>query len=175
MAEDDLSAVRFMMSEFLGLKKEGFTVNDTIAAFPGVMITDSKNVWDAIGRDASFLGMKEKMEGLDLRSYRERCAWRNTSTRWVHGDANLANSLTKAGEMHQLDTYFARGQRYRIVYDPSYESAKKRRARKVPFLSSGDLQEDIVVQKFGDLCQDLPESSFTSVPTELETYPQCDC
>ena len=78
--------------------------------------------------------MKKKMEGLDLRTYRERRVRGGASMRWVHGDANLANSLTKSGGMHQLDTCFVRSQRSKTVSDPSFESAKKRRAKGLKFL-----------------------------------------
>ena len=112
MAEDRLSAVRYTLAEMLGHKKEGYNIDNVIATIPGAVITDSKNVYDALLRNAAFLGRKEKMEGRDLRAYRERCTKRLTSTRRVHGDANLANSLTKKDEMHQLNTFFERGYQY---------------------------------------------------------------
>ena len=47
--------------------------------------------------------------------------------RWVHGDAQLANSLTKIGELHQIRLFLELGCRWRIVYDPKYMSARRRK------------------------------------------------
>ena len=47
---------------------------------------------------------------------------------WVHGDAQLDNSLTKGHEPGQLRMYFNSGHRWELVYDSKYQSARKRKA-----------------------------------------------
>eukprot|EP00959_Pyramimonas_sp_CCMP1952_P273231 5711200-Pyramimonas_sp.AAC.1 len=56
---------------------------------------------------------------------------------WVHGDAQLANSLAKGHEFGQLRMYCNSGHRWKLVYDAKYQSAKKRKAAgALPFESA---------------------------------------
>ncbi len=48
---------------------------------------------------------------------------------WVNGSAQLANSLTKGSEPWQLKFFFSAGQRWRLVYDPYFDSARKRQQK----------------------------------------------
>ncbi len=50
---------------------------------------------------------------------------------WVHSDAELANSLTKDSEQHQLDLLMSNGCKWLIMYDEKFESAKKRKKQGV--------------------------------------------
>ena len=97
-AEDHLSAARYMMAEAMGRKTPETTTDEVVSLIPGAMITDSKNCYDNLLKNGAFLGMKEKLAGIDLKAYKQRCADRSTVTRWVHGDAMMANSLTKGNE-----------------------------------------------------------------------------
>ena len=47
--------------------------------------------------------------------------------RWVNGDSQLANSLTKEDELHQMFEFFRREGRWEIVYDPELLSGRRRR------------------------------------------------
>ena len=47
---------------------------------------------------------------------------------WVHGEANLADALTKEGAEAVLQDFMARKQKWSIVHDPEMRSAKKRKA-----------------------------------------------
>ena len=128
-AEDNLSAVRYMLAEALGMA--WLESSDTVVSkIRGCMVTDSKNCYDNLLKNCAFLGMKEKLVGIDLKTYQQRCVWRQTPTRWVHGDAMLANTLTKIGEPQQLELYFSKGGRYRLTYDPAFQSARKRKGER---------------------------------------------
>ena len=70
---------------------------------------------------------KEKMIGVDLAKVQESCAETSLEIRWVNGDAQLANSLTKGQEQAQLNLFYKLGGRWRLVYDETYTSAKKRK------------------------------------------------
>ena len=48
--------------------------------------------------------------------------------RWVHGEAQLANGLTKGNEFKQLELFYSMGQRWRLVEDPERASARRRKA-----------------------------------------------
>merc|ERR1712039_589911 len=106
-----------------------------VREFHKVIATDSKNTYDNLLKNGAYLGMKEKMAGLDLKALKQACCLRRTSVRWVHGDAMLANTLTKSGEEHQMNTFYERGHKYRLTYDPAFMSAKKRKAMGIEMLA----------------------------------------
>ena len=108
-AEDSLSAIRYMLAEALGMVRPGEDSDTVVSKIRGCMVTDSKNCYDNLLKNCAFWGMKDKLVGIDLKAYQQRCAMRQTPTRWVHGDAMLANTLTKAGEPQQLELYFSKG------------------------------------------------------------------
>ena len=91
------------------------------------MATDSKNTYDNMGKIAAFLNSKEKMIGVDLAKLQEGCARTDLKIRWVNGDAQLANSLTKGHEQAQLNLFNKLGGRWRLVYDETYTSARGRK------------------------------------------------
>ena len=61
--------------------------------------------------------------GKNIIGYREAMTLKDESMRdgnrllWVHGDAQLANSLTKGHEPHQLRLFYNCGGRWKLVYD----------------------------------------------------------
>eukprot|EP00959_Pyramimonas_sp_CCMP1952_P404107 8467729-Pyramimonas_sp.AAC.1 len=61
---------------------------------------------------------------------------------WVHGDAQLANSLTKWHELVRLRMYFAGGHCLNLVRDAKCRGARKRKAAGV--LSFENVPQDIV-------------------------------
>ena len=126
-AEDEINAVRYQMAEMLGLMYEGDEKEDVCRRIPAVMATDSKNTYDNLQKVAAFLQSKEKMIGVDLAKVQESCAETSLEIRWVNGDAQLANSLTKGQEQAQLNLFYKLGGRWRLVYDETYTSAKKRK------------------------------------------------
>ena len=102
--------------------------------------------------------MKEKLVGIDLKAYQQRCVRRQTPTRWVHGDAMLANTLTKAGEPQQLELYFSKGGRYRLTYDPTFQSARRRKAKGIRVLDDGTGAEaEEMANKFDSLFNDVDD------------------
>ena len=125
--EDEINAVRYQLAEMLGLDSPGDDKDEICAKIPAVLATDSKNTYDNMGKIAAFLNSKEKMVGVDLAKLQESCARTDLKIRWVNGDAQLANSLTKSREQAQLNLFYKLGGRWRLVYDETYTSARKRR------------------------------------------------
>ena len=168
-AEDHLSAARYVLAEALGLWRQDMSTDEVIATIPGVIVTDSKNCYDNLLKSCAFLGMKEKMAGLDLKAYKQRCAQRGTSTRWVHGDAMMANSLTKASEPQQLEMYFEKNGRYRLTYDPNFQSARQRKKKGIPVLADSQDYEDIdTAKKFENLFNDCDMEDDHVIPRRGE-------
>ena len=69
----------------------------------------------------------EHRTSLELLGLKEGVVRTNTPVRWVHSDAQLANSLTKDSEQQQLQRYCALGQCWKIVDDPLMRSARNRK------------------------------------------------
>ena len=148
-----------MMAELCG--NRGGAPDDMIRTIPKVLVTDSKNTYDNILKNGAYLGMKEKMAGLDLKALKQQCARRCTSVRWVHGDAQLANTLTKSGEDHQMTMYYEKGHRYRPTYDTSFMSARKRKAAGIKLLADdGDVEK--LNSNFEQFFNDVPDI-FTEI------------
>ena len=66
------------------------------------------------------------MIGVDIAKLQESCCMTDLKLRWVNGDAQLANSLTKSHEQAQLNLFYKLGGRWRLVYDETHTSALKR-------------------------------------------------
>ena len=68
----------------------------------------------------------------------------------------LANTLTKSGEEHQMNTFYERGHKYRLTYDPAFMSAKKRKAMGIEMLAD-DADLDVMNRNFEEFFNDVPE------------------
>ena len=119
--------MRYQLAEMLGLGYPDDDKDEICAKIPAVVATDSKNTYDNMGKIASFLNSKEKMIGVDLAKLQESCSRTDLKLRWVNGDAQLANSLTKNHEQAQMNLFYKLGGRWRLVYDETYTSARNRR------------------------------------------------
>ena len=71
----------------------------------------------------------------------------------------LANTLKKAGEPQQLELYFSKGGRYRLTYDPTFQSARRRAAKGIRVLDDGTGPEARdLVDKFDSLFNDVEDN-----------------
>ena len=94
------------------------------------MVCDAKNIYDGICKvETSGLHMEEKRTAIELLAIKERLQQANISLKWVNGDQELADGLTK-GWKHETLVRALEEAKWRIVYDPSYQSAKKMRAQR---------------------------------------------
>ena len=71
--------------------------------------------------------MSEKRTCIEMMGIQESLAPEQVDVRWVHGEANLANSLTNCTELEQIDSFFRAGSRWAIVQDELMLNAKRRR------------------------------------------------
>ena len=79
--------------------------------------------------DLEMLGLKEAQYTTDL------------SIRWVHSEAQLANSLTKSGGGREIELYYQMRHRWRIVEDEQMRSARKRKQEGMAPLADGNSDE----------------------------------
>ena len=92
--------------------------------------TDCKSLYDALTWiEASGLQLNEKRTAIEVLCLKQRNRNKWFRHKWISGDQNLADGLTKLA-VSSLDALLraVRLGRWRIVYDPSFVSAKKKSA-----------------------------------------------
>ena len=129
--DDEAYAIRFQMSEFLGYPSSIWNINDCIRRIPGLVISDSKNLYDRLSKTIVTLKGEEKRSDLESLCLKESMDCAATELRWVNGEAQLANSWTKMDEQHQVMNFYQLGHRWRITYDQTMTSGRKRKSQGV--------------------------------------------
>ena len=135
-------ALRFQLSEFLGHYANTWNTDETVNFTMGILI-DSKNLFDRLSQTMLTLKGAEKRSDLESLCLKESTMFNKTVLRWVNGDSQLGNSLTKATEPQQLQLFFARNGRWRIVYDQSILSGKRRKSLGLGSLDSQSHVEEV--------------------------------
>jgi hypothetical protein len=106
------------------------------------VVSDSKGVFDKCKQLVITPKGKEKRVDVEALAFKQSVTTANVKVWWVHGDAQLANSLTKPSEPWQLNLYFTSGQRWRLVYDEKFQSARRRKAAGIPALADAGEDSD---------------------------------
>jgi hypothetical protein len=129
-AEDDLYHLRYLWSEMHYPRSmlEKLSAPEIVNLTPGITITDSKNLSDKINTDSPTVKGEEKRSTIEALALKDSSTESGTMLRWVHSDAQLANSLTKPLEKQQLLLFFQLNQSWRIIYDEQMKSARRRKA-----------------------------------------------
>lgn len=126
--EDQMYSVRFQVSEFTGVIANLWKSNETVRETPGVLVSDSKNLYDRLSQTVLTLKGAEKRSDLETLCLKEAMGYADVAVRWVNGDSQLANSLTKDSEPQQLMLFNSRNGRWKIVYDDECLSGRKRKS-----------------------------------------------
>ncbi len=126
--EDQMYSIRFQLSEFKGVIGNLWKSNDTVKETPGVLVSDSKNLYDRLSQTVLTLKGAEKRSDIETLCLKEAMDFADVSVRWVNGDSQLANSLTKDSEPQQLMLFNSRNGRWKIVYDDECISGRKRKS-----------------------------------------------
>lgn len=106
-----------------------------------LLISDSKNVYDGLEKiETSGLQMEERRTAIELLGIKERLAQACVKCRWVSGDQELADGLTKPWQGEQLIKALEKT-KWCIIFDPEFMSAKrKRQLKQLKDKECGDLQ-----------------------------------
>lgn len=126
--EDCLYYARFQMSEMMGFPVDVRNCNETVNKVPGTLVTDSRNVFDKMETEVLSIRGAEKRTDIELIALKDSQLRNKVNIRWVHGEAQLANGLTKTKEFQQLNLFYKMQQRWRIVEDPERASARRRKS-----------------------------------------------
>ena len=146
--EDTLYYGRFQLAEMMGVPVDVRNVDATVNYIDGSLVTDSRNVYDKMETETLNIRGAEKRTDLELVALKS-AQWRNyVKIRWVHGEAQLANGLTKSNEYKQLELFYGMGQCWRMVEDPERASARRRKAAGLgPLESRAATQEELLGNK----------------------------
>ena len=92
------------------------------------VITDCKSLYDALERSESLtLGLTEKRTSIEVQAIKQHVLATNIATKWVNSDRQLADVLTKPQVPIINCLTLQRTGRWKIVFDETFTSAKKRR------------------------------------------------
>ena len=97
----------------------------------GALVMDSKGIYDAMTRNVSALhGLRSARAGYELTLSVSQALLINTSLRWVNGDAQLGDALTKGGTSKKmLMQFFSNDQFWQLTHDPDFVAGKKLRKK----------------------------------------------
>jgi hypothetical protein len=151
ISEDELHLCRLAWAEFTGSDIDLNVTEELVKTVPGTVIIDAKSIYDALTSQNQPLQMVEKRTALELLAYLKNTEANGTETRWVHGGANLADGLTKLGA-HPMLKEFLESSTWSLVYDPSQQAGKKRKAKGLDKLENkGDANATQEEQSFREL------------------------
>lgn len=155
--EDHLYFARFQLSEMLGMAADVRNVDASVNSVIGCLITDSRNVFDKLETEVMVLKGAEKRTDIELLSLKAAQANNQVIIRWVHGEAQLSNGLTKANEYKELLLFYRMHHRWRIVEDDEKASARRRKTMGLAPLevSKGNSELKEKSCSFGDDVQNI--------------------
>ncbi|OLQ04869.1 hypothetical protein AK812_SmicGene11969 [Symbiodinium microadriaticum] len=151
--EDDLFSTRFQWAEMLHGSPNLHAPDETVKLVKGTVVTDSRNVYDKLETEVLVIKGAEKRTSIELLALKQAQACTGLQMRWVHSEAQLANSLTKSGGQREYDLFYRMGHKWRLVEDQSMMSARRRNV--VP--TAGDVDQNRPEEEAGRL---LPASGL---------------
>ena len=97
--------------------------------------------------------MRDKRVAIEALALKRGLASSSTELRWVDSLAQLADCMTKDGEQGRaIYLRFARTARWRLIYDPKFESSRKRAAKGLEILAQPPADDNEGM----DLCEPRP-------------------
>ncbi|CAE7839318.1 RE1 [Symbiodinium sp. CCMP2592] len=125
--EDALYYARFQWSEMLYGNVNPRQPDEVVRRVTGCLITDSRNVYDKLSCEVASIKGAEERTNIEALALKESQQNTGLIVRWVHSEAQLANSLTKMRGKNEIEMFYRLGQSWRIVEDPEMQSARRRR------------------------------------------------
>ncbi|CAE7239180.1 RE1 [Symbiodinium sp. CCMP2592] len=151
--EDSLYAARFQWSELLYGRPDLHCPDSHVRRTGGCVVTDSRNVYDKLETEVLVVKGAEKRTSIELLAVKESQQNTGVNLRWVHSEAQLANSLTKAGGYREYELYYKMGHCWRLVEDEAMMSARRRKdLGLLPLQSTAKASEN-----HSDLRGDIPQ------------------
>ena len=136
---------RLTWAELCGQVVDIREADSHIATVEGTIVIDARAIFDALTSQLTVQNMIEKRTAVELLAYLKDSRAVNTQTRWVHGDANLSDAMTKEGHGKRILQWLRQNnQRWSVVDDPESRSAKKRQAAGITPLQQREEQKSFL-------------------------------
>ena len=129
--EDELYGMKLQWLEMLGNEVDWRRPEKVLCCLPGAFMTDFKGLFDKLQTVVFTPQGEEKRADIKAMTMKDESTHDGNKLLWVHGDAQLANSLTEGHEPGQLRLYYNCGARWKLVYDKKFRSAKRHKAEGV--------------------------------------------
>lgn len=114
---------KFVVRKVSLKKSDDYLVSDHLST----ILTDCKSLYDALAKvETSGLQLTEKRSAIEATGCKVRLHQTNCAVRWVNSDSQLADGLTKPDACDNLRKFQRQGY-WKIVFDPEFVSAKKKR------------------------------------------------
>ena len=140
--EDNLYYARYQWSELLHGCHDLRRPDEAVLKIPGCLVTDSRNVYDKMSSEVIVVKGAEKRTSIELLGLKEAQRRTNVVIRWVHSEAQLANSLTKEHGLRELELFYRMQQQWRIVEDERMLSARRRELGLQPLFQTATADAD---------------------------------
>ena len=130
--EDLCFRLRALMAEMNGEAITRHNLHEMVKKkTKGAVIMDSRRIYDAMVRNLSSLhGLRSGRSGYELAISVAQAMEIDASLRWVNGDRQLADPLTKGGAAKKLMMQFlAGGQWWTLIHDPLFISGRNMKKR----------------------------------------------
>ncbi|CAE7036286.1 RE1, partial [Symbiodinium sp. CCMP2456] len=125
--EDLLYYARYEWSEIMFGVADAKAPDAAVTKVTGAVISDSRNVFDKLQTEVLSIKGAERKADIELLSIKEAQQRTKVLVRWVHSEAQLANSLTKCGGSKEIELFYKMNSSWRIVEDEQMRSARKRK------------------------------------------------
>ncbi|CAK0897474.1 unnamed protein product [Prorocentrum cordatum] len=166
--DEKLWLSRLMWAELDGVEPTRWKLDDTVKTVPGMLITDSRGIYDAILKSESpQLGMRRFRSGEEARGIKEQILRTDVSFRWVNGLAMLTDSLTKPEypARHVMEEFLTT-QRWKCTFDEMFQSGRRRQRDGKGAFADAPEEADIggkegVLDPLESLCDDYFLSDST--------------
>ena len=119
---------------------ERWHLDETVRQVGGMLITDSRGLFDALTRNESpQLRLRSSRTSEEARGIKEQCAVSYARIHWVNTSTMLADNLTKTGYPARavMESSLVK-KRWRCTFDPTFESGRRRKARGAPLCNQED-------------------------------------
>ena len=154
--EDMVFKLRGLWAEINGVKIERGKIHEMVRDKTcGALVMDSRGIFDSMTKNISSLhGLRSARSGYELTIAVNQAVLLNTQLRWVNGDVQLADSLTKSNARRVLLQFLANGQRWKLVYDEKFTSGKKVRKQELEKRMAEDQEAFVMhVKKMASDCR----------------------
>ena len=177
-AEEAQWLVRLAWAEVHGTPLIRHQLHEAVRQISGALVTDSRGIYDAsVKSESPQKGLRSPQSGVELEMACDDALRCGTILRWSHGGAMLADTLAKRSALARrtFELFLSNNQRWRLVYDPKFQSERRRTRAGLARLVDFDLakQEDCKDVDVSALCIFYESADRPTITVKLAMEDGC--